>query len=454
MRLVRVGLMMTLAASAASLVRGQDWPSFRGPGAAGVADGQNLPGDWDVKAGRNVRWKADVPGVGHSSPIVWGDRVFVTTAVPPEDPKLVLGDKGGIDLAADKPPISWRLLCFDAKDGKKLWEREAYAGEPRAARHVKSSQSNPTPVTDGKTVVALFASGTLAAFDVDGTPRWKADLGTLNPGLLGDPKSEWGQGSSPVIFENLAIVQVDKHAGSFLAAYDLATGKPAWRVERDERPVWASPTLYRTAGRTELLVVGGYHVRGYDPRTGKELWRFKDVAEVKTPTPFASDGLVIFAGGYRGRPLFAIKAGAQGDVSVPEDAKSGPFLAWRSEPGGPYTTTPLAYRDLLYAVRDEGVLGVYEVKTGALVYRERTGTTHSASPIASDGKVYLAGEDGQLLVLRAGRTFDLVTRIDMGETLFATPAISRGTLYVRTRGHLYAIGGPAQSASLPPEPRN
>jgi len=242
-------------------------------------------------------------------------------------------------------------------------------------------------------------------------------------------------------------VQVDKHADSFLAAFDLASGKPAWRIARDERPVWATPTLYSSSGRAELVVVGGYHVRGYDPRSGKELWSFKDEAEVKTPTPFASDGLVIFAGGYRGRPLFAIRAGASGDVSVPGDAKTGPFLAWRSEPGGPYTTTPLAYRDLVYAVRDEGVLGVHDLRTGILVYRERTGTTHSASPVASDGRVYLAGEDGQLLVLRAGRAFEVLARIDMGETVFATPAISRGTMYVRTRGHLYAISAAGQAAA-------
>lgn len=430
-----------------SVAWAQDWPSFRGPGAQGTADGQNLPAEWDVKTGRGVRFKAALPGVGHSSPIVWGDRVFVTTAVPAEAPTIVLGDKGGIDLAADKPPISWRLLCLDARDGKLLWDREAYAGAPRAARHVKSSQANPTPATDGKTVLALFASGTLAAYDLEGTRRWLVELGTLNPGLLGDPKSEWGHASSPVIFEDLAIVQVDKHADSFLAAFELATGKPAWRVARDERPVWATPTLHTAAGRSELVVVGGYHVRGIDPRTGKELWRFKDEAEVKTPTPFVSDGLVIFAGGYRGRPLFAIRAGASGDVSLPADAKSGPFLAWRTEPGGPYTTTPLAYRDLIYAVRDEGVLGVHDLKTGALVYRERTGTTHSASPVASDGRVYLAGEDGQLLVLRAGRTFEVIARIDMGETVFATPAISRGTMYVRTRGHLYAISATGQAAT-------
>ena len=192
--------------------RAQEWPSFRGAFARGVADGQNLPADWDVKASRNVRWKTAVAGVGHSSPVVWGERVFLTTAVPAESPALVLGDKGGIDLAKDKPPISWRLLCLDARDGKLLWEREAHAGEPRAARHVKSSQANPTPATNGKTVVALFGSGTLVAHDVDGTRRWSLDLGTLNPGLLGDPKSEWGHASSPVVFENLAIVQVDKHA--------------------------------------------------------------------------------------------------------------------------------------------------------------------------------------------------------------------------------------------------
>jgi len=430
-------LAFLLAALGAS---GQDWPSFRGPAAQGVADGQDLPAEWDLASARNVRWKRAIPGVGHSSPIVWGDRVFLTTAVAAETPAIVLGDKGGIDLADDRAPVSWRILCLDARDGKVVWEREVHAGAPRARRHVKGSQANATPVTDGKTVVASFGSEGLAAFDVDGKPLWRVDLGVVNPGLFGDPQSEWGHASSPVIFENLVIVQVDRHRDSFLAAYHLLSGKQAWKVERDERPVWATPTLHVAGGRSELVVVGGYHVRGYDPRTGKERWRFKDEAEVKTPTPFVSDGLVIFAGGYRGRPLFAIRAGASGDVSVAADARSGPFLAWRTEPGGPYTTTPLAYRDLLYMVRDEGILGVYDVKTGALVYRERTGTTHSASPVASDGKVYVAGEEGQVIVLRAGRAFEVLARNDMGETVFATPAISRGTLYVRTRGHLYAIG--------------
>ena len=430
----------------------QDWPSFRGPAALGVADDQDLPADWDVKSLRNVRWKADLPGYGHSSPIVFGDRVYVTTAVSAKVPRPTLGDKGGIDMARDDREVSWRLLCLDARDGKVVWDREAFAGAPRARRHVKSSQANATPATDGKTVVAVFGSQGVAAFDRDGKRLWTADLGVLNPGLFGDATSEWGHASSPAIFEGLAIVQVDRHKDSFLAAFDLLTGRPVWKVARDERPVWASPTLASLDGRTELLVVGGYHVCAYDPKTGDELWRFHDEAEVKTPTPFASDGLAVFSGGYRGRPLFAIRGDARGDVSVPEGAPNGRFLAWRTEPGGPYTVTPVAYRNLLYAVRDEGVLGVYDLQTGGLVYRERTGTTHSASPVASDGKVYLIGEDGQAIVLRAGRAFEVLARIEMDETVFATPAISRGTMYVRTAGHLYAIArsaAPVQSARTP-----
>ena len=412
-----------------------------------MADGQELPADWDVKAGRNVRWKADVPGVGHSSPIVWGERVFVTTAVPAEEPRLVLGDKGGIELASDKPPISWRLLCFDAKDGKRLWEREAFAGAPRAARHVKSSQANPTPVTDGKTVVALFGSGTLAAYDVDGAPRWSVELGKLDPGLLDDPSSEWGHGSSPVIFENLAIVQVDKHKGSFLAAFELATGKPAWRVERDERPVWATPTLDTSGGRPELYVVGGYHVRGYDPRTGKELWRFKDVSEVKTPTPFASDGLVIFAGGYRGRPLFAIKAGAQGDVSVAGDVKSGPFLAWRTDPGGPYTTTPLAYRDLSTPFATRASCSSTSSRPArsstASAPARRTAPRRSRATARSTWRARTAS--CWSCVPAAASSYSHAST--WARPSSATPAIARGTLYVRTRGHLYAISAAGRATA-------
>jgi outer membrane protein assembly factor BamB len=284
----------------------------------------------------------------------------------------------------------------------------------------------------------------VAAYDFTGALKWKADLGALNPGLFGDASSEWGHGSSPVIDGDRVFVQVDRHAGSFLTAFDLATGKRLWTVQRDERPVWATPTVIESGGRKELIVVGGYHVRAYDPRDGREIWRFKDEAEVKTPTPIAAGGLIVLSGGYRGRPIVALKPGGQGDISAPESAKSTAFLAWRTEPGGPDTTTPLAYDGLLYTVRDEGIALAYDLATGQRVYQQRTNATHSASPVASDGKIYLAAEGGEVLVVKAGRTFEVLARRDMGEPIMATPAIANGTLYVRTQGHLYAIANPAR----------
>lgn len=427
----------------------QDWPSFRGPFARGVADQQDLPTDWDLKTGRNVRWKTEVPGQGHSSPVVSGDKLFITSVVRQNPPSLRLGDSGGIDMADDKVSHTWRVSCLDAKVGKLLWSRDVHSGVPRAARHVKASQSNATPATDGKTVVAILGSEGVVAFDMQGNLRWRADLGVLNPGYYGDPTSEWGYASSPVIFEDRVIIQVDRHKDSYLAAYDLGSGKPLWNVPRVERPVWSTPTLHTEGSRTDLIVVGGEYVRGYDPRTGAELWRFKDQAEVKTPTPFVADGMIVFSGGYRGRPIFAIRTGAKGDVSVPENAKTGAWLAWRTEAGGPYTTTPLAYQGLIYAVRDEGILGTYDLKTGALVYRERTGATHSASPVASDGRVYMAAEGGEVIVLKAGRTFEVLARNDMGAPLMATPAISSQTLFIRAGSHVYAIGAPSAAKAAP-----
>jgi outer membrane protein assembly factor BamB len=446
MPLTRVVALLALAAPAAAA----DWPSFRGPRATGVADGADLPVTWDVKTGANVRWKAAVPGLGHSSPIVWGDRIFLTSAVTREPPRVVLGDEGGIRLDDDAQPQSWRLFCLSTRDGRLLWEREVDAGPARAKRHVKASQANATPATDGRTVVAVFGSGTLAAFDVAGQPRWRADLGVLNPGLYRDATSEWGHASSPIVFENLAIVQVDRHRDSFLAAFDLSTGKRVWTVQRDERPVWATPTLHGAGADAELIVVGGNYQRAYDPRTGRERWRFKDEAEVKTPTPFVSNDLIVFAGGYRGRPIYALRPGGRGDLSVPETAATGTHLRWRTEAGGPYTSTPVAYGGLLFGVRDEGILFAYDMATGERVFRERTNATHAASLVAGAGHVYAAAETGEVLVLRAGRAFALAARNDMGESCMATPAIADGVLYVRTRGHLYALA--AEAAAKPGGP--
>jgi outer membrane protein assembly factor BamB len=438
-----VGL-LTLAGPLA----GDDWASFRGPGAVGVADAQGLPVSWDVASGTNVRWQTAIPGSGHSSPVVHSGRVYVTTAVGEQPTELVLGDEGGIALADDAGRRSWRVLALDAASGALVWDVEAFAGEPRAKRHVKASHANSTPATDGEVVVAILGSqGMVALAAADGSELWRADLGRLDPGYFGDPSSEWGYASSPIIHAGKAFVQVDRHADSYLAAFDLATGRRVWTVERDERPVWASPTIVEAGGRAELVVVGGVHVRAYDPATGEELWRFHDEAEVKTPTPFAAGELVILAGGYRGRPIFGVRPGGRGDISLAEGETSGAHVAWTTEAGGPYTSTPVAYGGLLYSVRDEGIFQVHDLATGELVHRERTGATHSASLLASDGHIYAAAEGGEVLVYRAGRAPELLSRNDMGEPCMATPAIAGGALLVRTAAHVYSIASDGGAAA-------
>jgi outer membrane protein assembly factor BamB len=419
---------------------GGDWPSFRGPGARGVADGENLPVSWDVASGQNVRWKVAIPGVGHSSPVIWKDRIFATSAVGPDDPELLLGKRGGSDIAGDMTPHSWRIFCVDAKSGAILWEKEVYSGVPRAERHGKGSYANATPATDGKTVVAIFGSQGMAAFDLDGELKWKTDLGVLDGGLHRDVTSSWGHGSSPVIADGRVFVQIDRHSDSFLAAFEVETGERLWTVARNEWPVWATPTLLEAGSRTELIVQGGRYVRAYDPATGKELWRLEDDAKVKIPTPFVSDGLIVLAGGFRGRPMFGVRPGGSGDLTLAEGTNSSEFVAWHSEKGGPYTCTPVAYDGLLYVLRDAGILQVHDLKTGEQIHAERTGATHSASPVASDGHLYVTSEEGEILVYRAGREPELLARNAMGEPALATPAIAQKTLFVRTAGHLFAIG--------------
>ncbi|MEM6704777.1 MAG: PQQ-binding-like beta-propeller repeat protein [Acidobacteriota bacterium] len=422
----------TLVAVLTSAAAASDsWPSFRGPFAAGVADGQRLPTTWNPSSGENVAWSVDLPGTGHGSLAIHSGRIYAVTAVTNAETELVLGDDGGpvTDLERE---FSWRLYCLDQKTGETLWMRETFAGPPRTSRHAKSSQANATPATDGKRVVALFGSEGMVAFDDAGEELWRKDLGVLDPGLFGSPQVHWGHASSPVIYEDRVFVQVDRHANSFIVAFDLATGRELWKLERQEKPVWATPTIHVGANRTQLLVIGGDFDRGLDPATGEELWRFARDLQVKTPTPFVAGDLVILAGGYRGRELYALPANAQGLISEP---------TWTSDNGGPYTSTPVAYRDRIYFVRDTGIFNVLDLKTGETLHRRRLDGTYSASLLASDGHILLTSEDGVVRTLSAEPPFEELGAVDMDEPCMATPAIVDQTLFVRCRSKVWAISG-------------
>lgn len=425
----------------------QDWPSFRGPGASGVAPAAaSPPVAFDVPASSGVAWRTPVPGLAHSSPIVWGGRIYVTTAVPASGtPTVTVGDssRAGIGAASDMVSHTWRLLAVDAASGAVLWNRDVHTGVPRLKRHVKASHASATPATNGRVIVALLGTEGLFCFDMDGSLNWKRDLGLMDVGLVDDPTYQWGPASSPIIHGNLVIVQNDRHKDSFLAAYDLGTGRQAWRASRDELPSWATPLIRRTGGRDELVTNSGRFIRGYDPATGRELWRVSDEAtQVKVPTPVAAGDLVIVTGGYPsgGRPIYAIRPAAS-PANADDEA-----IAWKTERGSSYTPTPLVYDGVLYICADNGILTAYEAATGERLYQQRISPSaggFSASPVAAGGRIYLASEDGELFVVRAGRTFELLAANPLGEVTMATPAISGNLLIVRTRGHLLGLGEPA-----------
>jgi outer membrane protein assembly factor BamB len=424
-------------------VLAQQWPSFRGPKASGIADGLDLPTTWDAEAGENVLWETAIPGLGHSSPVVWGDRVFLTTAVS-EDPNSIFihGLDGKIDRRTDLSPHSWRVYALDGSSGAILWQREAHAGTPRIQRHRKNTYASATPVTDGKHLVVWFGSEGLHCYDLDGRLLWKQELGVMDAGASYDDTYDWGIASSPIIHENLVIVLADGQGDSFIAAFDLRTGKRAWRTSRDVISSFSTPTVHDGPPRAELIVNGAQKVHGYDPQTGRQLWELRGSSKNTTPTPIVAHGLFFVVSGYRVKPIFAIRPGASGDITPEEGTRTNEFVAWSSDRDGSYITTPIVYGDYLYTCQNNGVLACFRARTGERVYRQRVaaGTAFSASPIAADGRLYFTSEDGEVYVVRAGPRYELLATNRMGDVCMATPAVSQGQIIFRTLRRLVAVG--------------
>ncbi len=425
--------------------RAQNWPQFRGPNASGVVEGQAAPVTWDAQKSVNTRWKTAIPGLAHSSPVVWGNKIFVTTAVTSAaKDETRFGLYGDVAPVKDDPKHTWKVFALDKQTGKILWERIAYEGLPKVKRHPKSTHADSTPATDGKHVIALFGSHGLYAYDLNGKLLWKQDLGVLDAGWFYDPDYQWEYGASPIIFKNMVIVQADIQKNSFIAAYDIKTGKRVWMTPREEIPSWSTPTVYEGKSRAELVTNGTKAIRGYDPVTGKELWRLGPNSEVATPTPIFAHDLIYVTTGYRViQPIYVIRPGAAGDISLKDGKESSDFIAWSKTRGGPYMPTPVIYGDLLYIVSNQGVLTTYQAKTGERVYQERLGGkggAFTASPVASDGKIYLSSEDGEIFVVKAGPKYELLATNPVGQVMMATPAISDGLVIVRGISHIFAFG--------------
>lgn len=436
---------LATAAQAEEAPAGVNWPSYRGPQASGVAEGFATATTWDVAKGENVRWKTAIPGLGHSSPVIWGDRLFITTATSGEEAELKVGLYGDIASVDEKNVHAWWVYCLDKKSGAVLWKQKAHEGVPKVKRHTKATHANATPATDGQYVVAFFGSEGLFVYDMEGKLKWKKDFGVLDSGFFMFPGAQWGFGSSPVIHDDMVIVQVDVQKDSFLAAYRLNDGSEVWRTPRDEVPTWSTPTVWEGPTGGRVFVNGFKHIGGYELATGKEVWTLKGGGDIPVPTPIVAHGHVYITNAHgAAAPIYAVRTDAKGKQALNDGAAAG-AITWGVTRGGGYMQTPLVYGDYLYVCRDNGVLSCYDAKTGEQKYQERLSTGGSgftASPVAADGKLYFSSEVGEVYVVKPGPTFALLAENELDEITMATPAISAGTLYFRTRGHVVAIAPP------------
>jgi outer membrane protein assembly factor BamB len=428
-----VFLSLTTVGSAAN------WPQWRGPDGSGISTEKNLPAEWSP--GKNIKWKTPIAGRGHSSPIVWDKYIFVTTAVEGEPVSGAKAAKHTIEgkefvhpdsVGADRKH-TFKVVALDRDSGKILWETVAWEGTPYDNRHRKSSYAASTPATDGKMVYAFFGTEGLYAYDYKGKLAWKAQLGNL--ATLG-----MGTAASPILYENLVIVQCDEDNGeaSFIVALDKKTGKEAWRTPRTKIQVsWSTPLLVRTSKRAELIASGTEFVISYDPATGKELWRHKGLESNAIPSPVANNEMVYVVAGYPAKIAMAIKLGGSGDLT------GTPNVPWKYAKGTAYVPSPILYGDYLYLTTDRGILTAIDAKTGEVKYeggRIPIPATFTASPVAFEGKILMTSEDGDTFIVKAGPKHEILGTNSIGEAVYASPAIADGHIYIRGEKNLYSIG--------------
>ncbi len=421
----------------------RQWPSYRGFFASGYLDNAALPDSFNIESGHHVKWNIEIPGLGLSSPAIWDDRIFLTTAISETDNSgYQAGLFGDIEPVADSSEHRWMVLCIDKNSGAVLWEQEACRGIPMVKRHPKSSHANTTIATDGKHVVAFFGSEGLYCYDMKGALLWKRDFGLINSAWNVVESAEWEFCSSPVLFQGRLIIQADALNTAFVAVLDLSTGETKWRKDRDEIPGWCTPNVY-FFGTKACVVVNGYkHRGGYDLETGEEIWRMSGGGDIPVPTPVVWKDLIFFNSAHgRHAPLMAVENSALGEIAYPEnDSVKVNGMKWFYDRGGAYMTSVLVYDSLLYRLRWNGNLACYDARSGDEIYQQ---TVHPssfiASPVAADGKIYMVSEYGELYIVQSGPEYKLLNKISLGEYSLVTPALTPGMLVLRTASRLIAV---------------
>lgn len=433
------GVLFALAVPAAS------WPQFRGVSASGLDESKPLPTSWRVDDNSGVLWQAEVPGLGHASPIIWKDRVYLVTAVKPGKSELRTGLYGDIQPLDEKESHQWRLLAFDRRNGSLEWDMLGWESVPKVKRHPKASHANCTPATDGKVIAAIFGSEGLFCFDMAGKLLWKKDLGPMDSGFFSVPSAQWGFASSPVIAEGKIVVLCDVQTNSFIAAFDATDGKEIWRTPRHDVPTWGTPTVFSTPTGEKQIAVNGWHESaGYSWSTGRRIWHLDGGGDIPVPTPIYANGLLYLTSAHgRFRPVRAINAEARGDITPADPGQTNQFIVWAHARQGNYMQTPIVVSNLLFACYDNGLLTCFDAKTGAIHFSERlssAGKGFTSSPVSDGRHVYFASEPGTVYVVPVSPKFSISATNELGEACMATPAILDGTLFYRTRSKLIAIG--------------
>lgn len=428
-------------ATYSSILAQTHWPQFRGADSRGIGLGEHLPVEWS--ADKNVDWKTDIPGRGWSSPIVWGNRVFLTTVINSgvsEEPKKGLYF-GGNRPDAPETVHTWKVYCLDLDTGRILWEEIVHESTPETSIHLKNSYASETPVTDGEQVFFYFGNVGLFVFDLNGKPQWSKRF---------EPQATrhgWGTAASPILHDNRLYLLNDNEEDSWLIAIDKKTGEEIWRVKREAESNWSSPYVWENALRTEIVIPATSRIRSYG-LDGKELWSLKGMSSITIATPFSNDGLLYVSSGYVGsrlKPIYAIRPGGVGDISLDEEETANEFIAWCNWRAAPYNPTTLLYHDQLYVLLDRGMLSSMNPKTGEFHFEKekipRKGSGFTASPWAYNGKLYCLSEDGDTFVFKAGKTFELlhVNRLAEDDMCMSSPAIANNRLLIRSSTRIYCV---------------